>query len=76
MLDDLRRGGDLELHPSKTSGDYMRELRRRGSPVVHDFRVFGERPPLFIGDMAEDRPSVAGDRTEFFVTDRDQRQPI
>jgi hypothetical protein len=33
----------LRLHPSKTSGDYWRELRRRGSPVGDDFRLFARR---------------------------------
>ena len=33
----------IRLHPSKTSGDYARELRQRGSPVATDFRQFGRR---------------------------------
>lgn len=33
----------LRLHPSKTTGDYVRELRRRGSPLVGPFQVFGRR---------------------------------
>jgi hypothetical protein len=33
----------IRLHSSKTSGDYWRELRRRGSPVAPAFRLFGRR---------------------------------
>lgn len=33
----------IRLHASKTSGDYARELRGRGSPVHADFRQFGRR---------------------------------
>ena len=33
----------IRLHPSKTSGDYARELRMRGSPVHGEFRQFGRR---------------------------------
>jgi hypothetical protein len=33
----------LRLHPSKTSGDYARELSARGSPAHTEFRRFGRR---------------------------------
>ena len=33
----------IRLHPSKTSGDYARELRMRGSPIHAEFRQFGRR---------------------------------
>jgi hypothetical protein len=33
----------LRLDPSKTSGDYARELRRRGSPYHEMFRAFSRR---------------------------------
>lgn len=33
----------VRLHPSKTTGDYARELRRRGSPLATPFQVFGRR---------------------------------
>jgi hypothetical protein len=33
----------LRLHPSKTSGDYARELRAAGSQVYAAFRSFGRR---------------------------------
>ena len=35
--------GLVRLHESKTSGDYARELRRRGAPVHASFRRFGAR---------------------------------
>src|SRR5262249_33066334 len=33
----------IRLHASKTSGDYARDLRRRGSPVAAPFQRFGRR---------------------------------
>ena len=35
--------GTIRLHPSKTSGDYARELHAGGSPVHGEFRQFGRR---------------------------------
>jgi hypothetical protein len=35
--------GLVRLHESKTSGDYARDLRRRGAPVHAPFRRFGAR---------------------------------
>jgi len=40
VIDTLVRSGAIKFHASKTSGDYARELRRRGSPAVQDFRAF------------------------------------
>jgi hypothetical protein len=40
VLDVLAHDGALKRHASKTSGDYVRELRLRGSPVVREFRDF------------------------------------
>jgi hypothetical protein len=39
----LARGDRLRLDPSKTSGDYARELRARGSPSYQPFREFSRR---------------------------------
>ncbi len=39
----LAANDQIRLHPSKTSGDYARELRMRGSPVHTEFRQFGRR---------------------------------
>ena len=33
----------IRVHASKTSGDYVRELRRRGSPLTASFQRFGRR---------------------------------
>jgi hypothetical protein len=33
----------IRLHPSKTSGDYARELRARGAPMHAEFHQFGRR---------------------------------
>lgn len=39
----LAAGGVVRLHDSKTSGDYARELRRRGAAAYTAFRRFGAR---------------------------------
>jgi hypothetical protein len=39
----LARGDRLRLDPSKTSGDYARELRARGSASYQPFRAFSRR---------------------------------
>ena len=39
----LTAAEQVALHPSKTSGDYARELRLRGSGVHAEFRQFGRR---------------------------------
>ena len=39
----LAAGGLVRLHESKTSGDYVRELRRRGAASHMVFRRFGAR---------------------------------
>ncbi|MDB4908241.1 MAG: hypothetical protein JWO05_3025 [Gemmatimonadetes bacterium] len=39
----LVRRERLRMHSSKTSGDYARELRARGSPLYQPFRLFGRR---------------------------------
>jgi hypothetical protein len=33
----------IRVHASKTSGDYVRDLRRRGSPLASPFQAFGRR---------------------------------
>ena len=39
VLDQLARDGIVKWHASKTSGDYARELRRRGWPMHAEFRA-------------------------------------
>lgn len=46
----------IRLHASKTSGDYWRELRRRGSPVAGAFRIFGRRFDRVIFGVGECSP--------------------
>jgi hypothetical protein len=43
VLVSLSQGERLRLDPSKTSGDYARELRARGSASHATFRAFGRR---------------------------------
>ena len=55
----LRRlaGSDrIRLHASKTSGDYSRELRRRGSPAAAAFQKFGRRFDRVIFGLGECSP--------------------
>jgi hypothetical protein len=40
VLESLVRSGAVRFHQSKTSGDYSRELHRRGSPLFAPFRAF------------------------------------
>ena len=40
VLESLAHGERLRLDPSKTGGDYARELRARGSPSFPPFRAF------------------------------------
>jgi hypothetical protein len=43
VLASLQQGEKLRLDPSKTSGDYARELRSRGSAALQPFRAFARR---------------------------------
>jgi hypothetical protein len=40
LLDAAARQQQVKLHPSKTAGDYVREVRRRASPLFAGFRDF------------------------------------
>ncbi len=40
ILDNAARAGQIRLHPSKTAGDYVRELRGRSSSLFTAFRDF------------------------------------
>lgn len=56
----LARRERLRLDPSKTSGDYARELRLRGSPAHVDFHRFGRRyDRVLFGDGTCDAPTYA-----------------
>ena len=41
VLEAVTASGGVRYHRSKTAGDYARELRRNGSPIAVDFRLFG-----------------------------------
>jgi len=44
--------GEIRLHPSKTTGDYARELRRRNAPSLRPFQAFRSRYDRVIyGDL-------------------------
>lgn len=43
VLASLAQSERIRLDPSKTSGDYARELRARSSPSCQPFRAFGRR---------------------------------
>lgn len=45
------RRGELTLHPAKTTGDYARELRRRGAPSERDFQRFRARYDRVVYDI-------------------------
>lgn len=46
----------IRLHASKTSGEYSRELRRRGSPAAAPFQQFGRRFDRVIFGIGECSP--------------------
>lgn len=47
--------GDVRLHPSKTTGDYSRELRRRQASAAPGFQAFrAQYDPLVYGDATVD----------------------
>ena len=67
----LARRAHLRLHPSKTTGDYLRELGARGSPAHSAFRQFGRRYDRIIyghGSCdAESYASLLADATELLA---------
>ena len=40
LLDAGARQDQIKIHPSKTAGDYVREVRRISSPIFPGFRDF------------------------------------
>jgi hypothetical protein len=58
LLDSMARGEELRLHPSKTVGDYARDLRRRSSALLPRFRDFARSYEVVvygIGSCDQDR---------------------
>ena len=63
VIDALARSGSVKFHSSKTSGDYLSELRRNGSPAVQSFRAFARLFDRVVYGAA----SAAGDDYERLV---------
>lgn len=53
LLDAGARQDQLELHPSKTAGDYVREVRRRASPIFPSLRDFARAYEIVIYGFGE-----------------------
>lgn len=53
LLDAGARQQQLRLHPSKTAGDYVREVRRRSPPTFPIFRDFARSYDLVIYGLGE-----------------------
>ena len=53
LLDAGARQHQLRLHPSKTAGDYVREVRRRSPPTFPVFRDFARSYELVIYGLGE-----------------------
>jgi uncharacterized protein DUF4129 len=53
LLDAGARRNQLELHPSKTAGDYVREVRRRASPIFPSLRDFARAYEIVIYGLGE-----------------------
>lgn len=51
LLETLAHTERLRLHPSKTVGDYARELRARSSRALQPFREFGRSYEVVIYDL-------------------------
>lgn len=66
--------GEVRLHPSKTTGDYARELRRRNTPSLRPFQSFRSRYDRVIyGDMqcsAGDYAALSTDARQLLGTER------
>jgi hypothetical protein len=58
VIETLARDGAITHHPSKTSGDYARELARRGAAGSRDFRSFArEADRVIFGSLQPDAES-------------------
>lgn len=53
LLDAGARQNQLRLHPSKTAGDYVREVRKQSSPIFPNFRDFARAYELVIYGFGE-----------------------
>lgn len=65
-LEVIAREHGVRLHPSRTSGDYVRDLRRRGSPAAATFRQFARRyDRMVFGSVSCDAEGWASLRSDF-----------
>ena len=53
LLDAGARQNQLRLHPSKTAGDYVREVRKHSSPLFANFRDFTRAYEIVIYGFGE-----------------------
>lgn len=60
VMQSIGQSERLRLDPAKTSGDYARELRRRGAPSLASFRVFIARFDVVVyGHRPADAAAIA-----------------
>jgi hypothetical protein len=60
VIESLARAGTITPHSSKTSGDYARELVRRGAASSRDFRAFArEADRVIFGTLRPDAQEYA-----------------
>ena len=73
-LEVIARDHGVRLHPSRTSGDYVRDLRRRGSPAAATFRHFARRyDRMVFGSASCDADGWALLRSDFDQVGRQGR---
>ncbi len=53
LLEAGARQNQLKLHPSKTAGDYVREVHRKSSPLFPNFRDFARAYEIVIYGLGE-----------------------
>jgi hypothetical protein len=68
------RRGEVTLHPAKTTGDYARELRRRGAASERDFQRFRTRYDRVVYDAqacsADDYAALVADAQPLLARER------
>ena len=73
-LEVIAREHGVRLHPSRTSGDYARDLRRRGSPAAAPFGNFARRyDRMVFGSLSCDADGWALLRADFDQVGRRER---
>jgi hypothetical protein len=79
LLTDLASRGEVRLHPSKTTGDYARELRRRGASSERGFVRFRSRYDRLVYDAqacdAEDYAALLADARPLLADARSLAAP-